>query len=67
MGLGVLQAARQGHEHAVETLMKAGANLGGSDIEGGFAALAMKKAARVGDQTSLRIWEKAGEHIKKTP
>lgn len=46
--------------------MKAGANLGGSDLEGGYAALAMKKATRTGDQKALMVWEKAGEHVTRT-
>ena len=40
--------------------MKAGANLGGSDIEGGFASLIANKAVRAQDERALRIWMKAG-------
>ncbi|GBE81772.1 PREDICTED: 60 kDa lysophospholipase-like [Sparassis crispa] len=53
-------AARQGHEDVVDILVKAGAILGGSDVEGGFAALATKKASRAKDEHLLKIWEKAG-------
>lgn len=56
----ILQAARQGHEEIVDLLMKAGANLGGSDIEGGFVSLIADKAARAHDERSVRIWMKAG-------
>ncbi|THH17107.1 hypothetical protein EW146_g3638 [Bondarzewia mesenterica] len=58
-----LQAARQGHDAVVETLLKAGANLGGADVQGGFAALAMENAYRAGDERALNIWVKADAHI----
>ncbi|THG99835.1 hypothetical protein EW026_g2601 [Hermanssonia centrifuga] len=53
-------AARQGHENIVDYLVKAGANFGGSDIEGGFVSLIAKKALHAHDERALRIWTKAG-------
>jgi lysophospholipase len=53
------QAARQGHDEIVSTLVTAGANLGGADVEG-FAHLAMKMALLREDHAALNIWEKAG-------
>lgn len=41
-------------------LRQAGANLGGSDIDGGFAEFEAKKAFRWGDESSLAIWTRAG-------
>ena len=43
--------------------MKVGANLGGSDLDGGFARLAIKNAMRAGDKTAIRTWAKAGMKI----
>ncbi|TFK54703.1 L-asparaginase [Heliocybe sulcata] len=56
-------AARQGHEDIVDILVKAGANLGGSDIEGGFVSLAVQKAMRARDERASRIWVKAGGSV----
>ncbi|EIN07193.1 L-asparaginase [Punctularia strigosozonata HHB-11173 SS5] len=53
-------AARQNHESAVDVLVQAGANLGGSDVDGGFSALAVQKSTRSADDVALRIWTKAG-------
>ncbi|PAV23499.1 asparaginase-domain-containing [Pyrrhoderma noxium] len=53
-------AARRGHSSIVEILRQAGANLGGSDVEGGYAALEVTKAAQRADTASLEIWQKAG-------
>ena len=53
-------AARQGHEGLVDLLVKAGANLGGADVDGGFVALAVRKAAGARDERALRVWKKAG-------
>lgn len=47
----------------MDTLVKAGANLSGSDVEGGFVSLAIDNALRNGDGRAVRIWEKAGAHI----
>jgi lysophospholipase len=44
----------------VELLVKVGANLGGSDLDGGFATLAVQNALRSGDQNAIGIWKKAG-------
>lgn len=54
------QAARRGHSAIVDMLRQAGANLGGSDIDGGFAEFEAKKAFRRGDESSLAIWTRAG-------
>ncbi|KAI0695873.1 asparaginase-domain-containing protein [Cerioporus squamosus] len=53
-------AARQGHEDLVDLLVKTGANLGGSDVEGGFVKLAVKRATHARDERALDIWKKAG-------
>ncbi|KAI0748667.1 L-asparaginase [Daedaleopsis nitida] len=58
-------AARQGHEEVVGVLVKTGANLGGADIEGGFVALAVKKATHAPDERALRVWKKAGADITR--
>ena len=58
-----VQAARQGHQHIVENLVNAGANLGGSDVEGGFVPLIVQKANHSQDERALRIWRKAGADI----
>jgi len=52
-------AARQGHDEIVGTLVSAGANLGGADLEE-FAPLAAKMALLREDHAALNIWEKAG-------
>ncbi|CAL1705248.1 unnamed protein product [Somion occarium] len=54
-------AARQGHEHVVDLLVKVGANLGGSDIEGGFVSLIMKRAMLANDERAVKIWTMTGE------
>ncbi|KAJ8501659.1 hypothetical protein ONZ51_g442 [Trametes cubensis] len=69
-GLGhtpLYYAARQGHEGLVDLLVKAGANLGGADIEGGFVGLAVKKATHARDEHALRVWKKAGADIVHVP
>ncbi|EJD05684.1 asparaginase-domain-containing protein [Fomitiporia mediterranea MF3/22] len=53
-------AARRGHTGIVEILRQAGANLGGTDIEGGFVALEVTKAAQRYDEVALQTWRKAG-------
>ena len=68
-GLGhtaLYYAARQGHEDMVDLLVKTGANLGGSDIEGGFVALAVKKATHARDERLINIWKKAGADVRNT-
>jgi len=56
-------AARLGNEIIVDLLVKAGANLGGSDLEGGFVDLAVKRASLSGDQRRLNAWSKTGIKI----
>ncbi|PPQ64101.1 hypothetical protein CVT24_008918 [Panaeolus cyanescens] len=51
-------AVRQGHENVVNLLVQAGATLGGSDRH--FADTLMRDATQTGDQSSLRLWLKAG-------
>lgn len=59
----IFQAARKGQEHIVELLRQAGANLGGADIEGGYADLELAKAKQTNDNVTLAIWKRAGfEH-----
>lgn len=47
----------------VDDLVKAGANLGGSDFDGGFATLAIQNAMLAGDQNTLSIWAKTGIRV----
>lgn len=49
-----IKAARQGHVDLVKILVAAGANLGGSDVAGGYAQLAAK------DPKMRKCWELAG-------
>ncbi|KAI0636433.1 L-asparaginase [Trametes polyzona] len=57
-------AARSGEsEELVDLLVRAGANLSGADVEGGFVALAVKKATHARDERALRIWKKAGADV----
>lgn len=58
--LTAIQAARQGHEGIVDILVETGANLGGSDVEGGFVSLIFQKALHAHDERAIRIWRKAG-------
>lgn len=53
-------AARMKHASIADLLVNAGANLGGSDIEGGFADVSIKKAIRNGDEEALEVWQKSG-------
>jgi lysophospholipase len=48
------------HEGIVDLLVRAGANLGGSDIEGGFADIAIRKAIQYGDEGAMQVWQKSG-------
>lgn len=61
------QAARQAHEAIVDVLVRAGANLGGADIDGGYVALSVKKARLAMDEQALRVWEKAGARMTRGP
>lgn len=56
----IVQAARRTHVGIVDLLRQVGANLGGTDVEGGFAALEVKKATQKGDEIALHTWTKAG-------
>lgn len=53
-------AARLKHRKIVDSLVSAGANLGGSDIEGGFAEAVIQKAIRQGDERAIQVWQKSG-------
>ncbi|KLO10555.1 asparaginase-domain-containing protein [Schizopora paradoxa] len=59
-------AARRGHLEIVETLRKAGANLGGSDIDAGFVNLEINQATLRGDTKALEAWSKAGADVNIT-
>lgn len=52
------------HANIVDLLVSAGANLGGSDIEGGFADIAVEKALRRGDEGTIEVWQKSGIRVK---
>ncbi|KAK7037940.1 asparaginase-domain-containing protein [Favolaschia claudopus] len=54
-------AARKGYEEIVDVLVQAGASLSGFD--GGYAALAVEKAAQFADSSSLDIWGRAGLRV----
>ena len=56
-------AARQGHEGVVDVLVKAGAILGGSDVEGGFVGLAIDRLVAGQDERAMKIWTKAGASV----
>ena len=60
------QAARRGHLAIVDTLRKAGANLGGMDIDAGFVNLEIKQAMFRGDTKALDAWSKAGADVNIT-
>lgn len=48
------------HGGVVDLLVSAGANLGGSDIEGGFVGVVVNKAIRNGDEEAMQMWQKSG-------
>jgi lysophospholipase len=48
------------HGKIVDVLVSAGANLGGSDVEGGFTDAAIKRALRHGDERAIQVWQKSG-------
>jgi lysophospholipase len=56
----VPQAARMKNGSVVDLLISAGANLGGSDIEGGFANVAIEKAIHHGDERAIQVWKRSG-------
>lgn len=49
----------------VDLLVSAGANLGGSDIEGGFVDVVIEKALRHGDERAIQMWQKSGISLEK--
>jgi lysophospholipase len=53
-------AARQGHVGIVDTLVSAGANLGGMENEAGYVGLAMQNAVHAGKEAMVDIWRRAG-------
>ncbi|KAG1867150.1 asparaginase-domain-containing protein [Suillus subalutaceus] len=53
-------AARQGHADIVDTLVSAGANLGGMENEAGYVGLAMQNAVHAGNEAMVDIWRQAG-------
>ncbi|KAG1796538.1 asparaginase-domain-containing protein [Suillus variegatus] len=56
-------AARQGHGLIVDTLVSAGANLGGMENEAGYVGLAVQNAINAGDEAVVEIWRQAGAKI----
>ena len=54
-----------GHTSIVDSLVSAGANLGGTDIEGGFVDVAIKKVLRHGDKEAIEVWRKSGISLEK--
>lgn len=56
-------AARQGHGLIVDTLVSAGANLGGMENEAGYVGLAVQNAVNAGDEAVVEIWRRAGAKI----
>ncbi|KAF9653069.1 asparaginase-domain-containing protein [Thelephora ganbajun] len=58
-------AARMKHGSIVDSLVSAGANLGGSDVEGGFADVAIRKALRHGDEGTIQVWQKSGISLER--
>ncbi|KAG2348219.1 asparaginase-domain-containing protein [Suillus weaverae] len=53
-------AARQGHAGIVDTLVSAGANLGGMENEAGYVGLAVQNAVNAGNEAVVEIWRRAG-------
>jgi len=53
------------HESIVDSLVSVGANLGGSDVEGGFADVAIEKALRHGDGGAIHVWQKSGTSLER--
>jgi len=60
-----LQAARMKHGGIVDLLVCVGANLGGSDVEGGFTNVAIKKALRHGDERAIQVWKRTGISLEE--
>lgn len=53
------------HGSIVDLLVSAGANLGGSDIEGGFTDVAIQKALRHKDEGAIEVWQRSGIKLEK--
>jgi lysophospholipase len=53
-----------GYGTIVDILIRAGGNLGGSDVEGGFADLAVRRAALSTDLRGTAIWKTVGIQIE---
>lgn len=53
------------HGNVVDLLVSAGANLGGSDVEGGFTDVVIEKALRHGDEWAIQVWRKSGISLEK--
>ncbi|KAG1790998.1 uncharacterized protein BJ212DRAFT_1593167 [Suillus subaureus] len=51
---------RQGHGDIVDTLVSAGANLGGMENEAGYVGLAVQNAVHAGNEATVDIWRRAG-------
>lgn len=53
------------HGNIVDLLVSVGANLGGSDVEGGFTGVAIEKALQHGDEWAMQLWQKSGIRLEK--
>lgn len=53
------------HGSIVDLLVSVGANLGGSDIEGGFADVVVENAIRHGDEGAIQVWQRSGISLEK--
>jgi len=49
----------------VDLLVSVGANLGGSDVEGGFTDIAIKRALRHGDERAIQVWKRSGISLEE--
>lgn len=56
----LFQGARRRHAEVVDMLRQAGANFGGSDVDGGYVRLEVGKAQQTADEASLDVWRRAG-------
>jgi len=57
-------ATRMKHGDIVDLLVSAGAILGGSDVEGGFAGVVIGNAIRHGDEGAIQIWQRSGINLE---
>ena len=53
------------HGSIVDSLVRVGANLGGSDVEGGFTDVAIKKALKHGDEWAIQVWQRSGISLEE--